>query len=83
MVFGFNGIITKGERMNKGTATPWTLHQLKEAMQNDLRQPGLTDFERCNIKAICGKGIREQAQRFSAERKLTPGELAIAQQFGY
>lgn len=35
------------------------------------------------MRALGGKEIREKAAEWSAIRKLTPGELAIAQEFGY
>ena len=59
---------------------PWTVTQLYREMQEDLSACN-DSFERCNVKAICGKEIREFAE--SLDRKLTPGELAIAQRFGY
>ena len=59
---------------------PWTVTQLYHAMQEDLAMCN-DSFERGNVKAICGKEIREFAE--SLDRKLTPGELAIAQSFGY
>jgi hypothetical protein len=61
---------------------PWTVKQLYEAMQRDI-QSCQSPFEVSMVKAICGKEIREFAQSLAAVRKLTPAELAIAQQFGY
>ena len=60
----------------------WTIKQLAEAMNNDYAACH-SDFERSMVKAICGKEIRETAIRFAAIRKLTPAELAIAEQYGY
>jgi hypothetical protein len=42
-----------------------------------------SDFERANARAIGGKEIREAAEVFAKRRNLTPGELAIAEEFGY
>jgi hypothetical protein len=61
---------------------PWTIKQLNDAMQNDL-MACQTDFERSMVKAICGKEIREKAIEWSKTRKLTPGEVAIASQYGF
>jgi hypothetical protein len=61
---------------------PWSIRHLYDAMQGSLAACH-TDFERINVRAICGKEIREQAEQFAKERKLTPGEIAIASQFGY
>jgi len=61
---------------------PWTVKQLHDAMQIDLQSTG-SSFERGMIRAICGKEIRELAERLAMTRKLTPCEVAIAQQFGY
>lgn len=60
----------------------WNIKQLYEAMQKDLMSCNNT-FEQGMVKAICGKEIREKAIEFAKERKLTPLEVAIAQQFGY
>lgn len=59
---------------------PWTVTQLYRVMQDDLAMCH-NSFERGMVKAICGKEIREFAE--SLDRKLTPVELAIAQEFGY
>lgn len=61
---------------------PWTIHQLKEAMINDLAQCH-TELERDVVKAIAGKEIREKAYEWAKKRKLTPGEIAIAREYGY
>lgn len=60
----------------------WNIKQLYEAMQSDMQQCN-NAFERSMVKAICGKEIREKAERWSKERKLTPMEVAIAREFGY
>lgn len=60
----------------------WTIKQLYEAMQRDLTQCN-NAFERSMVKAIGGKEIRERAEQWSKERKLTPMEVAIAKEFGY
>jgi len=41
------------------------------------------DFERCNLKAIHGIEQRRLADYWQSLRKLTPGEIAIAQKYGW
>jgi hypothetical protein len=60
----------------------WNIKQLNDAMLAHLAACA-SEFERINVRAICGKEIRETAERFAASRKLTPGEEAIAAQYGY
>ena len=60
----------------------WNIKQLYEALQKDL-QACNNAFERSMVNAIGGKEIREKAEEFSKNRKLTPIEVAIAQRFGY
>ena len=60
----------------------WSIKQLHEAMQSDIQQCN-NAFERSMVKAIGGKEIREKAEQWSKERKLTPMEVAIAAEFGY
>ncbi len=60
----------------------WTIKQLYEALQHDLTLCH-TAFERSMVKAISGKEIREKAIEWSKQRKLTPMEVAIAQEYGY
>jgi hypothetical protein len=60
----------------------WSIRQLRDAMNQDLFMCH-TEHERLMVRAICGKEIREHAEQFSKTRKLTPGEIAIAQEFGY
>ena len=63
-------------------ASDWTIKQLKEALDRDLTVCQ-TNHERIMVKAICGKEIREKAIQWAKERKLTPMEVAIAQEYGY
>lgn len=42
-----------------------------------------TDFERCNLKAIHGIEQRRLADYWKAQGKLTPGDIAIAQKYGW
>lgn len=60
----------------------WTIKQLKEALERDLSMCQ-TNHERIMVKAISGKHIRESAIEWAKARKLTPAEVAIAQEFGY
>ena len=62
--------------------SPWTVTQLQKLLNNDLKSCH-TAHERMMIKAIGGKEIRETAIAFAQTRKLTPGEIAIASQYGY
>jgi hypothetical protein len=62
--------------------TPWTVTQLQKLLNNDL-QFCHTSHERMMVKALGGKEIREAATAFAQTRKLTPGEIAIASQYGY
>ena len=66
--------------MNKLQA--WTIKQLQDAMIENLQQCN-NAFERSMVKAIGGKEIREKAEQWSKERKLTPMEVAIAREYGY
>jgi hypothetical protein len=61
---------------------PWTITQLQNQIGISL-QSCHTAHERLMLKAICGKEIREAAIAFAQTRKLTPGEIAIASQYGY
>lgn len=68
---------------NHITNTPsWTIKQLKEALDRDLSLCQ-TNHERIMVKAISGKDIREKAIEWAKIRKLTPSEVAIAQEYGY
>lgn len=60
----------------------WNIGQLKMALINSLTQCH-TQLERDMCKAIAGKEIREKAILWSKTRKLTPGEIAIASEYGY
>lgn len=60
----------------------WTIKQLKEKLMEDLTACH-TQLERDCCKAFAGMEIREKAEEWGRKRKLTPAELAIAQEFGY
>ena len=60
----------------------WNIKQLQAAMAEDLLQCN-NDFERSMAKAIGGREIREKAEQWSKERKLTPIEVTIARAYGY
>ena len=62
--------------------TPWTVTQLQKLLNSDL-QSCHTAHERMMVKSLGGKEIRETAIAFAQTRKLTPGEIAIASQYGY
>lgn len=64
------------------TIEPWNLKHLQEALNRDLLSCR-TETERSCCKAISGKFIRETAEKYALTRKLTPGELAIAESHGY
>lgn len=68
---------------NLNTNQPsWTIKQLKEALERDLSMCQ-TSHERIMVKAISGKHIRESAIEWAKTRKLTPMEVAVAQEYGY
>ena len=60
----------------------WTIKQLQEQLLKDLTMCS-TQLERDCCKAIGGKEIREKAYEWAKQRKLTPLEIAIAEQYGY
>ena len=60
----------------------WNIKQLQAAMVEDLQQCN-NAFERSMVKAIGGKEIREKAEQWAKERKLTPAEVTIARECGY
>ena len=60
----------------------WNLKQLKDAMTADLAMCH-SAFERSMCKVICESEIRKRAHEIAALRKLTPGEMAIAEDAGY
>ena len=62
--------------------THWNIKQLQSAMQENLTQCH-TALERSMVRAIAGKELRERAVEIAATRKLTPGEIAIAESYGY
>lgn len=61
---------------------PWNIKQLHEALMRDLAACN-TESERINCRAIGGREIVEKAYAFDQMRKLTPAEIAIAEQYGY
>ena len=61
---------------------PWTVKHLQELLTRDL-QSCHTTHERIMVKALGGKEIRNAAIAFAQTRNLTPGEIAIAEQYGY
>ncbi len=67
---------------NTATDKVPTIGQLKAAMLRDLTACH-TEFERSMVKGIGGKEIREKACQWAQVRKLTPGEVTIASEFGY
>ena len=60
----------------------WNIKQLQQKLSEDMAQCN-NAFERSMVLAIAGRDIREKAEEFSSSRKLTPGEIAIAEQYGY
>jgi hypothetical protein len=60
----------------------WNIKQLRAKMDDDLAMCH-SQFERTMVKAISGKEIRELAEKIATTRRLTPGEAAIAQEFGW
>ena len=58
------------------------IKQLQAAMAEDLQQCN-NAFERSMVKAIGGREIREKAEQWAGERKLTPVEVTIARKYGY
>jgi len=60
----------------------WNLKQMQSAIQADLALCH-SAFERGMVRAIAGKELRERAAEIAASRKLTPGEIAIAESYGY
>lgn len=61
---------------------PWTVTQLRLELMQDLKQC-TTEHERLMCEAEGGREIREYAERWAKIRKLTPGEQAIAEHYGY
>lgn len=64
------------------TLPAWTVTQLERDLPR-LLADATTDHERATIRALHGREVRQAAERYARQRKLTPGELAIAQQYGY
>ena len=67
---------------NTNTLPAWSIKHLQQALLNDLALC-TTQLERDCCTAIGGKHIRETAQEWSKHRKLTPVEVAIAEQYGF
>ena len=67
---------------NTNILPTWSIKQLQQSLLNDLAQCH-TQLERDCCKAIGGKNIRETAYEWAKQRKLTPLEVAIAEQYGY
>jgi len=61
----------------------WTITGLERALKEVSLPLCNSDFERCNLKAIHGIEIRRLATFWKAQRKLTPGEVAIAEKYGW
>lgn len=61
---------------------PWTVKQLKAALDKDLTLCRNTTERTC-ATAIGGREIVARAAELAAIRKLTPGEIAIAEMYGY
>jgi len=68
--------------MNGNRIPAWTIKQLKDALTENLAMCQ-TAHEQIMCKAVGGKEIREKAIEWARIRKLSPGEVAIAQEFGY
>lgn len=60
---------------------PWTLTQLALEMRNDLARCA-SESERVNCKAVCVSEMRDLANGIRMNRKLTPGEQAICEEYG-
>ena len=60
----------------------WTLTAMKRAMLADL-QACHTDTERQCCEAVCNIEIRTRAGELASQRRLTPGETAIAETAGW
>ena len=60
----------------------WNIKQLQAAMAEDLQQCN-NDFERSMVLILGGREIREKAEQWARERKLTPIEVTIAREYGY
>ena len=54
----------------------WTVKQLFTAMLTDMTKC-TTEFEKINCLTICTEEIRTCADKWSRQRKLTPGEISI------
>ena len=61
----------------------WTIKELERSLIEESLPMCNSDFERCNLKAIHGIEIRRLATYWKNKRKLTPGEVAIAEKYGW
>lgn len=61
----------------------WTIKDLERSLNEESLPMCNSDFERCNLKAIHGIEIRRLATYWQSKRKLTPGEVAIAEKYGW
>ena len=60
----------------------WNIKQLEEQHKKDLSMCR-SEFERINCRAFHGADIRKAADYWSQHRKLTPFEVAIAENYGW
>lgn len=68
--------------MSNNILPAWSIKQMQQSLLESLAQCQ-TQLERDCCKAIGGKEIREAAYTWEKQRKLTPLEVAIAEQYGY
>ena len=61
----------------------WTITGLDQAFRERDLPACQTALERQCATVIHGKEVRERATRVAATRSLTPGELAIAEAYGW
>lgn len=61
---------------------PWSISHLHEAAQRDLACCQ-TQSERGMCYAVNAREIVRKAKEWARARKLTPGEIAIAETYGY
>lgn len=72
----------KTQKDNPDRRDPWTLTQLAYEYSKDLRQC-TSEFERQNCRAMTFTDMRNTLGRIAMEgRKLTPGEIAIVEEWG-
>ena len=61
----------------------WTIKDSERAYLEESLPMCRCDFERANLKAIHGIEQRRLADYWKAQGKLTPGDIAIAQKYGW